>query len=360
MSDDLLSLATLRTMTPTQAAARWMATEDRDEALFEQWHDENAENRAAWQNALTVWGVFDNAGEDSAIAAMLLAARNAGPDTSAGQTVVPEPANDRLWIKLLVAATAVFIVAATALFGVQGRWPGAGRTAIMTASSDKSDALARFGKADYVTGTGQTSIIDLPDGSRVTLAANTMLDVAFTNDRRDVRLMKGHGYFDIAHDPNHPFAVEAAGRVVTALGTRFDVDMTPGTVRVVLAQGSVSIAAISGGKVTQAPLLLHPGQAFAAIGDKAGTVTATNLTRDLSWREGFAAFDNRPLPEVIKALNRSTRAQMFILNPKVAAMRVTGQFRTGDIERFGRALRLVLPVRIVARGPDRYEIVLVH
>jgi len=359
MGDERLSLAALRAMTPNQAAACWMAREDRDQSLFEQWLGDSADNQAAWRKARMVWDLFDDAGEDPMIAAMARAARQSGADDDAmlapERVDLPEPANDRTWTKLLVAAVAVFMIAATVLFAVQGNWFGVGGPSARIAAADQADSLARFGRPDYVTGKGQKSIVDLPDGTRVTLGPESALDLAFADGRRDLRLSRGRAFFDVAHDRAHPFAVEAGGRIVTALGTRFDVMVGPGLLRVVLAQGSVSIA--SAKPTAKQPILLRPGQAFLAAGDKPGTVSDVDLAPDLSWHEGFAAFDNRPLSEVVETLNRSTRAQIVIRDPKVAAMRVTGQFRTGDIERFGRALRMVLPVRIVARGPDRYEIV---
>jgi len=362
MSDDRLSLAPLRAMTPTQAAAYWMACEDRDPSLFEQWLGETEENQVAWRKAQMVWGLFDDAGDDPMIAAMARAARQSGVSDddailAAEPVDVPEPANDRSWTKLLVAAVAVFMIAATVTFAIQANWFGAGGPSARIASADQADPLARFGTPDYVTGKGQKSIVDLPDGTRVTLASESALDLAFADSRRELRLLRGRAFFDVAHDPAHPFAVQAAGRVVTALGTRFDVSVRPGLLRIVLAQGSVSIASAAASSAAEQPIQLHPGQAFVAAGDKPGTVNDIDLAPDLSWHEGFAAFDNRPLSEVVETLNRSTRAQIVIRDPRVAEMRVTGQFRTGDIERFGRALELVLPVRIVARGADRYEIV---
>lgn len=354
MTGNAWSLAALRTLTPSEAAARWIATEDRDPSLFAQWLADSADNREAWRKAQMVWGIFDEAEGDAMIAAMARAARQAGPD--APSDAIPEPANDRTWRLHLAAAAAVLVVAISLVFALQSRWQ-VGRAPSVIAATDRGDPLARFGKPDYTTGAGQMSMIELSDGTRVTLAPDSALDLAYGDGRRDLRLLQGRAYFDVAHDTARPFTVEAANRRVTALGTRFEVDMMPGGLRVVLAQGSVSVSRAPGGKIDQPVMQLRPGQAFVAVGNTPGTVSTTNVERDLSWHEGFLSFDDRPLPEVIERLNRSTRAQIFIRDPKVAAMRVTAQFRTGNVERFGRALALALPVRVVARGADRYEIV---
>lgn len=353
MSDMLPSPAELRAMSSSQAAACWAACEDRDEAHFARWLCESDDNRAAWRKAERVWALFDDADDDAMIAAMARAARQAGPDADPAHAPDLVPANDRAWGRSLAAAVAIFVVVSGIMFGLQGRF-GVDDGATRIASAKQGDPLTRFGTADYVTGSRQESVVDLSDGTRITLAADSALDVAYRNIRRDVRLLKGHAFFEVAHDAARPFEVEAAGRTVTAIGTRFHVILTKDEIQVALAQGSVSIRPTTG---AGRPVRLRPGETFTAYGDKPGTVRGTSPDPDRSGLEGFAAFDDQPLSVVVERLNRTTRAQIVIRDPKVAAMRVTGQFRTGDVARFDRALELVLPVRIVARQAERYEIV---
>jgi len=337
---------TRETLTPAQAAARWLARDDLDQSpqreQFAAWLDESEENLQAWTQAHAMWDVFDDADDSDLIAAMARAARQAGP----------EPVARPFWPQLIAASIAAVAVSATLLMGAQQGWFDRSAKPTQVAVNETA-SLTAVGRADYVTGKGQKSIVDLPDGTRVTLDADSAVDVAFTGGRRDVRLLNGRAFFDVAHDRAHPFAVQAAGRVVTALGTQFDIRLTPGAVRVVLAQGSVSVASGS-----TAPLVkLSPGQAFAAQDGRAGKVSAADLNEDLAWKQGVVEFHDQPLSEAIGLLNRYTRAQIVIKDPKVAALRVTGVFKTGDIERFGRSVSQVLPVRLVARDADTYELV---
>ena len=340
---------TRETLTPTQAAARWLACEDLDQSPqreeFAAWLDESEENRDAWTQAHQMWDVFDDSDNSDLIAAMARAARQAGP----------EPVAKPFWPQLIAASIAVVAVSASLFVGAQQGWFD--RSARPTPGAvNEAASLAAVGWADYVTGKGQKSIVDLPDGTRVTLDVDSAVDVAFANGRRDVRLLSGRAFFDVAHDRAHPFAVQAGGRVVTALGTQFDVRLTPGAVRVVLAQGSVSVASAPGRPT--APLVkLAPGQAFAAQDDAVGKVSSADMDEALAWKQGVVEFHDQPLSEAIGLLNRYTRAQIVIKDPKVAALRITGVFKTGDIERFGRSVSQVLPVRMVARDADTYELV---
>lgn len=334
---------------PAQEAARWLACDDLDQSphreQFAAWLDASEANRLAWVKAHEMWDVFDDAEDNDLIAAMARAARQARP----------EPVARSYWPQLIAASVAVLAVSATLLVGAQQSWfKPEGRP--IEVAQNQAPSLTAAGRADYVTGRGQKSIVDLPDGTRVTLDADSAIDVAFTGGRRDVRLLDGRAFFDVAHDRAHPFAVQAGGRVVTALGTQFDVRLTPGAIRVVLAEGSVSVASAAGAPPSQT-VKLAPGQGFAAQTGKAGSVSAADLDEAQAWRQGVVEFHDQPLSEVIGVMNRYTRAQIVIKDPKVAALRVTGVFKTGDAPRFGRSVSQVLSVKMIARDDDTFELI---
>jgi len=336
-------------LTPAQAAARWLARDDLDQSpqreQFAAWLEANEENRDAWTQAQRMWNIFDDADGSDLIAAMARGARKAGP----------EPAAKPFWPQLVAASIAVAAVSVTLFFGAQQGWFDHAAKPTQVALTEAA-SLTAVGRADYVTGAGQRSIVDLPDGTRVTLDADSAVDVAFAGGRRDVRLLKGHAFFDVAHDRARPFAVQAVGRVVTALGTQFDVRLTSGALRVVLAEGSVLVSSPSEGR-SAPPIRLSPGQAFSAQPGGVGKVTPANLDDALAWKQGVVEFRDQPLSEAVGVLNRYTRAQIVIKDSKVAALHITGVFKTGDVKRFGRSVSEVLPVRMVARDADTYELV---
>lgn len=336
-------------LTPAQAAARWLAHEDLDRSpqreQFAAWLEESEDNRLAWAQAHRVWDVLDDAHENDLIAALARAARRAGP----------EPAARPLRPWLIAASIAALTVSAALVVGLRGQWLGPEAPPVQEAAG-AAPSLSAVGRADYVTGAGQKSIVDLPDGTRLTLDASTAVDVAFANGRRDIRLLNGHVFFDVAHDRQRPFAVEAAEQVITALGTQFDVKLEAGGMRVVLAEGSVSVA-MARGRAGASPVKLKPGEAFSAPKNGVGQVTRANLDEALAWRQGVVEFRDQPLSEAVMRLNRSTRAQIVIKDPKVAALRITGVFKTGDIKRFGRSVSEVLPVRMIQRDANTYELV---
>lgn len=289
MTREEMGLNALRALTPAQGAARWLANEDRYDSphleAFEAWLADDEANRTAWNAAEQMWAAFDNVEENALIAAMGRAARQARPEPLA-----------RAWWPQLLAASLVVAVTGAALFGgIRGGWfDGSQRPAIVASA----DPMTAIGEPDYVSAKGQKSLVDLPDRTRMTLDSDSAIDVAFANGHRDLRLVRGRAFFDVAHDPAHPFAVEAGGRVVTARGTQFDVRLAPGDMRVVLVEGSVSVASAKG--APSAPMIkLRPGEAFAARDGQPGAVYPADVDADEAWRQGFVEFNDEPLSKAI-------------------------------------------------------------
>ncbi len=77
--------------------------------------------------------------------------------------------------------------------------------------------------ADYVSSRGERLEIRLADGSTVLLDADSALADDFSEGERQVRLLRGGAFFEVQHDPQHPFKVIAADGEVRVLGTRFEV-----------------------------------------------------------------------------------------------------------------------------------------
>lgn len=99
---------------------------------------------------------------------------------------------------------------------------------------------------------GSKCLVTLEDGTRVWLNARSTLryPVKFAAGERRVEL-SGEGLFDVTHDPEHPFVVEAGKATMTVRGTKFNVrDFDDeGMASTTLLEGCVEVGNRSG-KVT--------------------------------------------------------------------------------------------------------------
>lgn len=187
------------------------------------------------------------------------------------------------------------------------------------------DDLSVFLRSDYSTGTGQTELVTLEDGSHVQLGAKSAIAVRYSLGQRRVSLLQGEAWFEAAPDPARPFVVEAAGGTITALGTAFDVAVEKAWAHVLVAQHQVSI--VSGG---QSVIVAEGQQSAYSESAPAQPPEPVNVEHAAAWRRGRLIFRNRPLGEVVEALGRYHHGYVYFVNSALRARPVTGVFRADD------------------------------
>uniref|UniRef100_UPI00286A2483 FecR family protein n=1 Tax=Phenylobacterium sp. TaxID=1871053 RepID=UPI00286A2483 len=121
-------------------------------------------------------------------------------------------------------------------------WLGAAAAAAVAAAVVTSQLTAPPPAVLYTTGPGQTRVVTLAEGSRLTLGAGTRIEVRLSPARRDVELAEGEASFDVTHRPDRPFIVTVGARQVRVLGTEFNIFHRAGDLVVTVRRGLVSVA----------------------------------------------------------------------------------------------------------------------
>ncbi|GIX29641.1 MAG: iron dicitrate transporter FecR [Porticoccaceae bacterium] len=179
----------------------------------------------------------------------------------------------------------------------------------------------------YQTALGERKEIALPDGSHLTLNTASRVRVRFAPRLREIDLEAGELFLHVARDPARPLEVRAAGRAIRALGTAFAVALREDRVELVVAEGRVRVEGAG------PPRALAAGEA-ARLGVRAVRVESLadgELEARLAWREGRLIFRGEPLGEAIRQVERYAPVRFAIADPELAAVRVAGLFRTGDV-----------------------------
>ena len=113
--------------------------------------------------------------------------------------------------------------------------------------------------------------------------------------------LTGTAFFDVRHDPASPFTVEAADFLVKDVGTRFDVSLENGILRVAVQAGTVSVSSV---RFAQ-PVVLDAGKAlFADPGRGVVEITAQATEAVGSWRQGRLVYNRAPLGLVVADVSR--------------------------------------------------------
>lgn len=191
----------------------------------------------------------------------------------------------------------------------------------------------------YQTGIAERQVAMLDDQSRLSLDADSEVEVRLGSERRRLKLLRGRARFDVAHDSLRPFAVEAGRTLVVATGTSFSVELINGQVRVLLYEGHVEVkdsghaSAATSGQVRR---MLTPGREF--IIPNAGTASAKLIkvdpVRTASWESGQLSFDDEPIMLAVARMNRYTRVKLAVAGGVARNTRISGVFTAGDTEAF--------------------------
>lgn len=203
--------------------------------------------------------------------------------------------------------------------------------------------------ARFSTGIGERRSVRLPDGSLIQLNTGSVVEVAYTQARRDVRLLAGQALFRVARDTERPFAVAAGDRRIVATGTEFDVRIgEEGRVTVTLVEGHVRVEPLreetAGSSAPAAAVTtLDPGERLAFANGNV-QVAAADIERETSWTRGQIIFRDDPMSEAIAEVNRYSTNRIIIIDPRVADLRVSGAFASGSTENFVAAVTSFFPV----------------
>lgn len=188
---------------------------------------------------------------------------------------------------------------------------------------------------------GEIRRLVLDDGSTVVLNTDSVVQVRFRKNRRDIILRKGEASFQVAHDAFRPFVVHADGVAVKAVGTSFAVREQPGGVKVTVAEGVVEVARAQkdAGKVER-QYLGRDRQVLALNSAplRPAVVSENQVSRQLAWREGLLMFDGETLGQAAAEVNRyTTQMPVVIDDPALAKRAFVGVFQVGDVRAFARA-----------------------
>jgi transmembrane sensor len=270
-----------------------------DREAFEAWLQDDDANRAAFDKSLALWKELKGV----------------------SVATVATPARRRLW-PLAAAAVAVLLVFTWAADDLVIRW-----------------------KSNFSTETAEVKTVTLEDGSRIELNADTAIAYHYSGEQRYLTLLKGEAWFEVASDPHRPFVVEAAGGKTTATGTSFNIAITSAGTQVTVTEHEVSVT--SGGQTSA----VKEGQMASYGRDSlALAVQPAESDAETAWRRGFLVFHDKPLGEVIAAINRYFHGYCLIMSPSIRSRRVSGLFRTSEPLESIRTIELSLGLRATYIG----------
>ena len=260
-----------------------------------QWRASAPEHDAAYRKALKVWSLSGEALSLPAAAAPIpLAAR-------------PPPRLTRRKRALVGAA-----VAASAMLMWLPDWQAM--------------------QADHSSPTAEHRTIALSDGSQMLLDSDTLANVQFDPEHREVTLLRGQAFFSVKPDALRAFYVNAGDVRVRVTGTEFAVSLGDQGVDVSVESGSVAV---------QTPQSSSSATHLLGNGDQLHFTTRDQHTRIVQlpqeqiapWRRWQLVAVDQSVDDVIMQLRRYQPGLILLTDKALGQRRITAALNLRDPKR---------------------------
>jgi transmembrane sensor len=223
--------------------------------------------------------------------------------------------------------------------------------------------ISRTGKVEsaiqyrMLTGeNGKKSIITLADGTKIHLNAGSTLNYPshFTGKERIVKL-NGEAYFEVAKNKIKPFIIHTKQGKVRVLGTQFNLKAFQNdlTESLSVVEGSVkySDAADSANYV-----ILSPEQ-HATLNDPNNSFNVRrSKPDDVAWLQNKLVFNDLPVTEITKQLERWYGIKITLKNSKLENQRYTGTYTNPSLSMLLKQLGYVMGFRYTIKNQKEVTI----
>lgn len=177
---------------------------------------------------------------------------------------------------------------------------------------------------------GVKSVVELPDGSTVQLNSDTKITYpdTFIGDTREV-LLSGEAYFRVKGDSSRPMIVNTVkGFQIKVLGTEFNVksyendDFSSTT----LYNGSIHLIT----PTSETKIVPHE-QVMINKKNQITRLKPVILEDTRAWTQGRLVFDETPISEVVKMLERWHGVTVQVKDPVILNYKITAEFKSESI-----------------------------
>ena len=169
-----------------------------------------------------------------------------------------------------------------------------------------------------------TMVHMLEDGTVVYLAGNTTLKVPISFDeKKRVVSLEGEAFFDIEHDPERPFFVEAGQVSIQVLGTAFNVRANShDTFELFVERGLVRASLNKAGASA-----LDAGQGeLVRVNNNSLSKSPDNDYAKSAWKIQRMHFKDEPLGNILSVINRNYHANIVVQEADLENRRMTVTF----------------------------------
>ncbi|MFA5849240.1 MAG: FecR domain-containing protein [Bacteroidales bacterium] len=172
----------------------------------------------------------------------------------------------------------------------------------------------------------------------------------FSSDSRQIRF-EGEGFFEVAKNSERPMVVTTAkGMMIKVLGTKFHIKSynNDDSEQATLFTGKIQLAKEvkgNGGAMVQQTIEMVPNE--TVIFNRNGVELISHnadTTKKVAWKRGELVFDETPMSEVVKMLERWHGAKIVVSDNAVLRHKFTGSFNAESLVQVLELIKFTSPV----------------
>ncbi|MEX0779374.1 MAG: FecR domain-containing protein [Balneolales bacterium] len=345
MSDQKFSISEL---IKSESFNRWVygRTDAQENEYWDQWLKKSEENRSRAlkaQQYLTRFSINPSSRPDAAKSWKKI--ENSIGGYSITNRKLPSEAHYTYDFIMRMAATLLVVI----LLGV------AALDVNVEAEQNQETLVQNFVEKEVATTYGERKIVNLSDGSVITLNADSELTYRVNeSEPSDVNLqLNGEAYFSVTSrtDTEYSFNVNTTAGSVRVMGTSFVVSTRKGHTEVALEEGSVAINITNRSN----DIFIEPGQlaVFNTDSDQVD-IQEVNLDVYTSWTTHMLVFDQTPLDQVIHRLEHTFGVKAEVQNNEYYERRISGSIENTSLEVIVSALSQTMDIDIQLEGDAIY------
>lgn len=175
----------------------------------------------------------------------------------------------------------------------------------------------------------------LPDGSNITLNSNSNITYPekFAKNERRVKL-NGEAYFEVEHNPEQPFIIEAEDAFVKVLGTSFNVKAYENSeIEVIVTEGLVQLFTVDSETMDTTSILLKAGEKGRISNEKRKPIyVAESIPDELFWMDYTLIFTDIDLKKVFGLLENYYNIKIEVSDERIYECRLSTTFSNNSID----------------------------
>lgn len=188
------------------------------------------------------------------------------------------------------------------------------------------DALPKNIAVNFSNTKKENKVVHLSDGSTVIVASGSRLSYpqSFNGLANREVFLEGEAFFDISHDPDHPFIVNTGKIKTTVLGTAFNIKAIEHDASIIITvkRGKVKISEQNKllGLITQSQQIVY----HKAKGD--AVKKTVDIDADLLWKKQDLLLENVSVEEAAKVLEDKFDVKILVTDERIKTEKFTTVF----------------------------------